>query len=278
MDSSSLEIDPAIAAKTRACGKQMKVQTSWTKGNPGRRFAHCGGLEHSGVCKHMAKQGSPVQKEVRNTADGWTFNENWRFMANLTHEAKNANLNDLAVLNDSCKVIQDKLEAHFGRRYTKKAIKMKVEQMRARHNSFKKFISTPGVVYDMENIDSTVTAEYWKKFTHEAEPEMFKQFRKNGNPIHYMLTETFNEKGVATFPKDLSGSPRWPIHVRDSDEDEKALVPADDLSGMEIPMMGEAEDVHLIKDCCHHVVSTDLETVEDSEEDIVGGSNWVDLD
>ncbi|KAL3830995.1 hypothetical protein ACJIZ3_019797 [Penstemon smallii] len=245
MDSSSSEIDPAIAAKTCACGEQIKVQTSWTKGNPGRRFARCAGLEHSGVCKHMAKQGSPVQKEVRNTADGWTFNENWRFMANLTHEAKNANLNDLAVLNGSCKVIKDKMEAHFGRCYTKKAIKMKVEQMRARH---------------------TISRE------------MFKQFRKNGNSLHFMLTETFDEEGVATFPKDLSGSPGWPIHVRDSDEDEKALVPADDLSGMEIPMMGEEEDVHLIKGCCHHVVSTDLATVEDSEEDIVGGSNWVDLD
>ncbi|KAL3813279.1 hypothetical protein ACJIZ3_014547 [Penstemon smallii] len=242
MDSSSSEIDPAIAEKTCGCGEQIKVQTSWTKGNPGRRFAHCGGLEHSSVCNHMAKQGSTNGKEVRNTLDGWTLNENWRFMANLTHEAKNANLNDLA--------------AHFGRRYTKKAIKMKVEQMRAMHSSFKRFISTPGIVYDMENIDST------------AEPEMFKQFRKNGNPLHYMITETFDEEGVATFPKDLSGSPGWPIHVRDSDEDEKALVPADDLT----------EDVHLIKGCCHHVGASDLATVGDSEEDIVGGSNWVDLD
>ncbi|KAL3849303.1 hypothetical protein ACJIZ3_011185 [Penstemon smallii] len=211
----------------------------------------------------MAKQGASG-KDVRKTSDGWSFNENWRFMANLTHEAKNDNLNDLAVLNESCKKIAAKMQAHFGRRYTKQAIKMKVEQMRARHKSFKRFISTPGVVYDMENIDSTVTAEYWKVISPEAEPELFKQFRRNGNPLHYMLMETFDEAGVATFPKDLN-----------SDEDEKSLVPADDLSGMEIPILGEAEDE--LKGCCDHVGASDLANVDDNE-DIVGGSNWVDLD
>ncbi|KAL3834142.1 hypothetical protein ACJIZ3_008878 [Penstemon smallii] len=229
---------------------------------------------NTSFCNHMTKQGASG-KDVRNTSDGWSFNENWRFMANLTHEAKNDNLNDLVVLHESCKKIAAKMQPHFGCRYTKQAIKMKVEQMRARHNSFKRFISTPGVVYDMENIDSTVTAEYWKVFSPEAEPKMFKQFRRNGNTLHYMLTETFDEAGVATFPKDLSGSPGWPIHVRDSDEDEKALVPVDDLSGMEIPMLGEAEDE--LKGCCDHVGASDLENVGDSE-DIVGGSNWVDLD
>ncbi|KAL3846207.1 hypothetical protein ACJIZ3_003610 [Penstemon smallii] len=191
-------------------------------------------------------------------------------MENRTHESKNENLNDLDVLNESCKKISAKMQAHFGRRYTKQTIKMKLEQMRARHKSFKRFISTPSIVYDMENIDSTVTAEYWK-----TELELFKQFRRNGNPLHYMLMETFDEAGVVTFPKDLSGSPGWPIHVRDSDEDEKALVPADDISGMEMPMLGEEDDE--LKSCANPVGASDLANVGDNG-DIVGGSNWVDLD
>ncbi|KAL3831074.1 hypothetical protein ACJIZ3_019876 [Penstemon smallii] len=115
-------------------------------------------------------------------------------MAHLTHETKNENLNDLDVLNESCKKIAAKMQTHFGRRYTKQTIKKKLKQMRARHNSFKRFIFTPGV----------------------TELELFKQFRRNGNPLHYMLMETFDRAGVATFPKDLSGSPGWPIHMMNS--------------------------------------------------------------
>ncbi|KAL3820062.1 hypothetical protein ACJIZ3_005967 [Penstemon smallii] len=271
--SSSSSIDANMAGKKCECSKKVKVQTSWTKGNPGRRFAQCGGVSKSD-CNHMAKQTGPVE-EVRKTADGWSFNENWRFMANLTHEAKNDNLNDLGVLNAACKRIATKMAAHFGRRYTKQAIKMKVEQMRARHNSFKKFITTPGVQYDIENIDATVTADYWKAIQPQGEPPMFKHFRLYGNPLQLMLEETFDEAGVASFPVDLSGSPGWPIHVRDSDEDDKTLVLSDDLSGMKIPWLGEEDDGQPI--CANHAGGSDLAKVGESSE-IVGGNTWVKLD
>ncbi|KAL3839100.1 hypothetical protein ACJIZ3_023691 [Penstemon smallii] len=58
----------------------------------------------------------------------------------------------------------------------------------------------------------------------DMETPLFREFRVNGEPFHLNLSYIFDEAGVATFPKDLTRSPEWPIHVRDSEDDEKAVV------------------------------------------------------
>ncbi|KAL3838781.1 hypothetical protein ACJIZ3_023372 [Penstemon smallii] len=39
------------------------------------------------------------------------------------------------------------------------------------------------------------------------------------------LVAIFDDHEVATLPKDMTGSPEWPIHIRDDSDDEMAVVP-----------------------------------------------------
>ncbi|KAL3813098.1 hypothetical protein ACJIZ3_014366 [Penstemon smallii] len=146
------------------------------------------------------------------------------FTSLLLQEAKAGNLKDVALLTGACHRISDAMNSQFSRRFSLFYVKKKVEQLRHRNNTFNKFLHTPGVWYDTQNCE-----------THMETP----LFRLNGEPFHLKLSYIFDDSGVATFPKDLTGSPEWPIHIRDSDDDEKAVVPYAETSGCLPPLPKE---------------------------------------
>ncbi|KAL3834317.1 hypothetical protein ACJIZ3_009053 [Penstemon smallii] len=234
MDSSSSNSsNQFIGRRPCVCGSQIRIYTSWTKDNPGRRFLRCSGT--------IARR-----NDVPELCDGWKFNENWFFNTCILKEAKESNLNDVNVLNEACQRTASRMSAFFGRRFSLSSIKTKLEHMRTIHRMFGKYISTPGVTYDIENCDTTVTVEYWRAVNPGKENALFRHFRLNGNPFHIMHETIFEIEGVAEFPKDLTGSPGWPIHIRDSDDDEKAVVLVGDGTKLKFPELDDPDN-QLIK-------------------------------
>ncbi|KAL3812650.1 hypothetical protein ACJIZ3_013918 [Penstemon smallii] len=99
--------------------------------------------------------------------DGWTYNENWNYVAFLMRETKENDLKDVDNLKKALGRIQTSMGTRFGRRFSFHSIKTKLEQMRIRHRLWKKFLNTPGVTYDIENCESTVTDAYWQAVDRE---------------------------------------------------------------------------------------------------------------
>ncbi|KAL3849473.1 hypothetical protein ACJIZ3_011355 [Penstemon smallii] len=157
----------------------------------------------------------------------------------LLQEAKAGNLKDVALLTGACQRISAAMNSQFNRRFSLFSVKKKVEQLRHRNKTFNKFLHTPGVWYNTQNCESHVNAFYWRVVDHKMEIPLFREFRLNGEPFHLKLSYIFDDSGVATFPKDLTGSPEWPIHIRDSDDNEKAVVPYAETSGCLPPLPKE---------------------------------------
>ncbi|KAL3846322.1 hypothetical protein ACJIZ3_003725 [Penstemon smallii] len=149
------------------------------------------------------------------------------FLNLMLQEANLGNVGDVEKLTGACQRISAALNSQFNRRFSLFSLKKKVEWFRHRNNIFDKFLHTPGVWYDTQNSES-----------HEETP-LFREFRLNGNPYHLKLSHLYDVVGVASFPKDLTGSPEWPIHIRDSDDDEKAVVPYAGPSGCLPPLPNE---------------------------------------
>ncbi|KAL3831002.1 hypothetical protein ACJIZ3_019804 [Penstemon smallii] len=99
--------------------------------------------------------------------DGWTYDKNWNFLSFLMRETKENDLKDVDNLKKALGRIQKSMGTRFGKRFSFHSIKTKLEQMRIRHRLWKKFLNTPGVIYDIENCDSTVTEAYWQAVDRE---------------------------------------------------------------------------------------------------------------
>ncbi|KAL3849492.1 hypothetical protein ACJIZ3_011374 [Penstemon smallii] len=165
------------------------------------------------------------------------------------------------------------MNSRFNRRFNLFSVKQKVEQLRHRNKTFNKFLHTPNVMYDIENCESLVNDFYWRAVDRKMETPLFWEFRVNDEPFHLKLSYIFDESGVATFPKDLTGSREWPIHIRDSEDDEKAVVPFAETSGCVPPLL----IAFLGKDVVT-VEKTDFSIVETPEKDVTSGSSSWDVD
>ncbi|KAL3830712.1 hypothetical protein ACJIZ3_008203 [Penstemon smallii] len=166
-----------------------------------------------------------MRSEMNKINDGWTHEENVFFIDLLLQEVKNGSCKEVASMTGACKRIAGAMHGHFNRRFGFFAVKKKVEWLRHRNKVFNKFLHTPGVWYDKQNCQSHVNSFYWRFVDHKEESPMFRDFRLNGEPYCLKLQAIFDDHDVATLPKDLTGSPEWPIHVRDSSDDEMAVVP-----------------------------------------------------
>ncbi|KAL3834247.1 hypothetical protein ACJIZ3_008983 [Penstemon smallii] len=166
-----------------------------------------------------------MRSEANKINDGWSHEENTRFINLLLEEANAGNCNDVATLTASCHRIQAAMNSQFPRRFSLPAVKKKVEWLRHRNKVFDKFLHTPGVWYDRQTCESHVNSFYWRFVDHKVETPLFREFRLNGNPYYLKLVAIFEDHEVATLPKDLTGSPEWPIHIRDDFDDEMAVVP-----------------------------------------------------
>ncbi|KAL3826137.1 hypothetical protein ACJIZ3_022166 [Penstemon smallii] len=151
-----------------------------------------------------------MRSEANKINDGWSFDENMGFINLLLQEAKSGNCKDVATLTGACQRISVAMNSQFNRRFS-----MFSEQ------NFQQVLHTPGVWYDTQNCEAHVNAFYWRFM----ESPLFREFRLNGEPYHLKLAAIFDDHDVATFPNDLTGSLEWPIHIRDSDDDEMAVVP-----------------------------------------------------
>ncbi|KAL3833628.1 hypothetical protein ACJIZ3_008364 [Penstemon smallii] len=153
-----------------------------------------------------------MRSELNKINDGWSHEENIFFIDLLLQEAKSGSCKEVATLTGACQRISA-------------AMNKKVEWLRHRNKVFNKFLRTPGVWYDTQNCQSHVNSFYWRFVDHKVESPMFRDFRLNGEPYRLKLQAIFDDHDVATIPKDLTGSPEWPIHIRDSSDDEMAVVP-----------------------------------------------------
>ncbi|KAL3846110.1 hypothetical protein ACJIZ3_003513 [Penstemon smallii] len=164
-----------------------------------------------------------MRSEANKINDGWSHEENMGFIDLLLQEAKSGNCKDVATLTGACQRISAAMNSQFNRRFSLFAVKKKVEWLRHMNKVFNKFLHTPGVWYDTQNCESHVNSFYWRFVDHKS--PLFREFRLNREPYHLKLAAIFDDHDVATIPKYLTGSPEWPIHIRDSSDDEMAVVP-----------------------------------------------------
>ncbi|KAL3844632.1 hypothetical protein ACJIZ3_002035 [Penstemon smallii] len=147
--------------------------------------------------------------------DGWTYDENWNFVCFLMRETKENDLKDVENLKKALGRIQASMGTRFGRRFSFHSMKTKLEQMRLRHRFFKKFLNTPGVTYDIENCESTVTDAYWEAVDRE---EMFPE--KNEGAI-VVVNEVNDVQGRKLFHDDIEeGIMGEPSGVKVEDDNE----------------------------------------------------------
>ncbi|KAL3849282.1 hypothetical protein ACJIZ3_011164 [Penstemon smallii] len=146
-----------------SCGSRVRIYTSWTKENPGRRFARCQGLK---ISCNMPRTRRMIADAHKLNNGGWTFEQNSRFVTLLYNESKCSNLMNVHLLTGACQRIASEMSALCERRFSLCSIKNKMET------------------------------------------EWFRNFRMNGEPFHLKLEYISDTKGVALFPKDLTGSPR----------------------------------------------------------------------
>ncbi|KAL3838757.1 hypothetical protein ACJIZ3_023348 [Penstemon smallii] len=147
-----------------------------------------------------------MRSEANKINEGWSHEKN---IARMLDEAKSGNCKDVATLIGACQWIQATMNSQFNRRFTLFAVKKKLEWLRNMNK-----------VFD----NSCILPEYG--MTHKTvESPLFREFRLNGEPYHLKLVAIFDDHDVATIPKDLIGSPEWPIHIRDSSDDEMSVVP-----------------------------------------------------
>ncbi|KAL3846107.1 hypothetical protein ACJIZ3_003510 [Penstemon smallii] len=155
-----------------------------------------------------------MRSEANKINDGWSHEENMGFIDLLLQEAKSGNCKDVATLTGACQRISAAMNSQFNSRFSLFAVKKKVEWLRHR----KKY----GMTHKTE---SHVNSFYWRFVDHKVESPLFREFRLNREPYNLKLAAIFDDHDVATIPKDLTGSPEWPIHIRDSSDDEMAVVP-----------------------------------------------------
>ncbi|KAL3820418.1 hypothetical protein ACJIZ3_006323 [Penstemon smallii] len=133
---------------------------------------------------------------------GWTYNENWNnenwnFVCFLMRETKENDLKDVENLKKALGRISSSMGTRFGRRFSFHSMKTKLEQMRIRHRLFKKFCNTPGVTYDIENCESTVTDAYWEAVDREID---------ENDEFHVLMNEQVKDvQGRKLFEDDIEG-------------------------------------------------------------------------
>ncbi|KAK4479342.1 hypothetical protein RD792_014854 [Penstemon davidsonii] len=260
-----------------SCGLRVRIYTSWTKENPGRRFARCQCLTAENTrlirdrdelstqmqivvnslqnieAENMALRRKqklamicavivflwyiccaklsimPITRRMRaaelKLSDDWTFEQTARFVNLLYQECKRGDPMDFEFLTGVCQRISSQMSVMYDMRFSLSGIKKKLENMRKMNETFNAFLETPGVAYEAWSCESHVNIDYWRIIPAAEESAWFMHFRLHGEPFHCKLSYIFDTKGVGTFPRDLTGSPGWPIHVRDSDDDELAVVP-----------------------------------------------------
>ncbi|KAL3839013.1 hypothetical protein ACJIZ3_023604 [Penstemon smallii] len=131
--------------------------------------------------------------------DGWTYDENWNFMAFFMNETKDKDLKDVDNLKKAHGRIASSMGTRFGLRFSFHSMKTKLEQMCIRHRFFKKFLNNSGVTYDIENCESTVTDAYWQAVNREDLDD-----DKNQGAI-VPLNEVKEMQGRKLFDDDIEG-------------------------------------------------------------------------
>ncbi|KAL3813229.1 hypothetical protein ACJIZ3_014497 [Penstemon smallii] len=246
------------------CGATVRMYTSYTKMNNGRRFLRCGGVlvTHSinpGLLvrvnhlddenQHLETVIVAIEAEIRSLGasilelkatnlallhklklvkifvmkmpltraqraemaacfDGWADHEEGYFIGRLQAAAREHDVRDLATLTDVCRRISIQMSACLGRKFSLPSLKYKLAHIRKDYHRFNGFLALTGVDYDQaNNIVQIFPNIYWSEINPHAEPGCYRRFRTNGMPNYGKL------------------SPEWPIHVRDDEEDLRAIVP-----------------------------------------------------
>ncbi|KAL3833828.1 hypothetical protein ACJIZ3_008564 [Penstemon smallii] len=156
-----------------------------------------------------------MRSEANKINDGWSHEENIAYIDLLLAEASSGNCKDVPSLTGACQRIQAAMNSQFNRHFSMFAVKKKLEWLRHRNKVFDKFLHTLGVWYDSQIYESHVNSFYWRFVDHRVESPLFREFRLNGEPYLLKLVAIFDDHMI----------PEWPIHIRDSSDDEMVVVP-----------------------------------------------------